>query len=309
MNDVDQEYFQLLKKDIANTLSVSFPEITQPIEQWKGSEISYLQEDLVNKVGGRVSEKWFYTHVKSKAGSLPRIDVLDLLSQYVGYDNWSSYKLSKKSKAGVRPFFRKRLAFLLFSGVVIISLVAVNTSLFRAGSYQFCFVDAYSKKPIPPEKLEVVILHNEESPYKARVSDECCLTLQKSTGSVRFIVRSAYYKTDTITRILNKGQDHEHILLNPDDYALMIRVFSYSDIEDWNSRRLQLEEMMADNARIFQVLYENNVPMEVYNKEEFINKLTMPIQSLRNIEVLETIYEKDKIVSLRFTEVKDETND
>lgn len=310
MTDVEYRYFQLLKQDVANTLRRSFPEVNEHIEQWKGWEIGRLQEDLEDKAGGRISEKWFYTHIKSEAGSLPRIDVLDLLSQYVGSSNWADYKLSKTNKRSSKPSFNKRAVLLVFLGTIISTVVAVNTSLFTKGTYRFCFIDAYSRKPIPPDELEVVMLHEKESPYVADLTNESCLTLSKDVGRmVRFVVRSAYYKTDTIARILNKNRDHEHIGLSPDDYALMIRIFSNSDVEDWNSRRSQLQGMVADHARIFQVVDESNVPMEVYNKQEFINKLTMPIKSLRNIEIIETVYEKDKIVSLRFAEIKDETND
>ena len=114
MADIDLKYFQLLKKDIAATLRDSFPEVNEHIELWKGVEISQLQEDLVSKVGGRVSEKWFYTHIKSNQGSVPRIDVLDLLSQYVGYNSWASYKLSKTSRPSGRNLRKKRLVGLLF---------------------------------------------------------------------------------------------------------------------------------------------------------------------------------------------------
>ena len=309
MADLDQEYFQLLKEDIAVTLRGSFPEVNERIELWKGTEISHLQEDLANKVGGRVSEKWFYTHIKSNAGSLPRIDVLDLLSQYVGHNGWAGYKLSKAIHTGVKPPVQKRWAWLFFLSIIILILVVINFPLFTASSYQFCFVDAYSKAPVSSKDLEVIMLHENESPYAEDISKEGCLTMKKAKGSIRFVVRSAYYKTDTISRILNKGADRENILLTPDDYALMIRIFSHSNVEDWNRRRSQLEEMMADQARILQVTPGSNVPMEIYNKEEFINKLTMPIKSLRNIEVLETTYEKDRIVSLRFVQVKDKTND
>ncbi len=309
MADTDLKYFQLLKKDIATTLRESFPEVNEQIELWKGVEISQLQEDLVSKVGGRVSEKWFYTHIKSNKESIPRIDVLDLLSQYVGYSGWAGYKLSKTSRPGGGALRKKRLAWLLFLSLFIMILVAVNSSIFTASSYQFCFVDAYSKRPIPPKDLEVIMLHEQESPYAAHISEEGCLPMRKTVGSVKFVIRSPYYKTDTIARILNKRSDYENILLTPDDYALMIRIFSHSNVDDWNRRRSQLEEMMADHAKIFQVMDESNLPMEIYNKEEFINKLTMPIKSLRNIEVLETTYEKDKIVSLRFVQVKDGSYD
>jgi hypothetical protein len=40
--------------------------------------------------------------------------------------------------------------------------------------------------------------------------------------------------------------------------------------------------------------------MELFNKQEFIDKLTMPSSSLRKIEILETRYLDDQIILLRF---------
>jgi len=40
--------------------------------------------------------------------------------------------------------------------------------------------------------------------------------------------------------------------------------------------------------------------MELFTKWEFIDKMTMPSHSLKNIEILNTKYFGDKIVVLRF---------
>jgi len=40
--------------------------------------------------------------------------------------------------------------------------------------------------------------------------------------------------------------------------------------------------------------------MEMYNKTEFIDKLSTPLKSLGDIEIIETIYKDDEIISLRF---------
>ena len=51
-----------------------------------------FQEDLFQEVKGKVSEKWFYTYFKNDAPKLPRIDMLNLLSSYVGFENWYAFK-------------------------------------------------------------------------------------------------------------------------------------------------------------------------------------------------------------------------
>jgi hypothetical protein len=44
----------------------------------------------------------------------------------------------------------------------------------------------------------------------------------------------------------------------------------------------------------------NVVGTELYNKQEFIDKLTMPTGSLKHIEILDTKFRKNKIMILRF---------
>jgi hypothetical protein len=114
-------------------------------------------------------------------------------------------------------------------------------------------------------------------------------------------VNTPYYKSDTIKRVLRKFNTHETIGLRANDYALMIRYFSEQNVDDWQKRRMKLEEMFDDGAMICQVMNDKNrTGMELYTKWEFIDKLTMPVQSLKNIEILNTKYVGDKIAVLRF---------
>jgi hypothetical protein len=83
----------------------------------------------------------------------------------------------------------------------------------------------------------------------------------------------------------------------------MIQYFSTSNVKDWLKRRENLNEMISDSAKIFQVLNET-IGMEMYNKSEFINKLTLPANSLRNIEIIDSKYKDGKITHLRFTQVE-----
>ena len=62
----------------------SYPGINSAISEWKGQDITDFQEELLSKVNAHISEKWFYTHMKSTNKTLPRIDVLNLLSKYAG---------------------------------------------------------------------------------------------------------------------------------------------------------------------------------------------------------------------------------
>ncbi len=92
MNDRGEILFEQLKKEVSETFLQDFPSSNPDISQWKGLDIIYFQEHLRQKVRGNVSEKWFYTYFKSSFEKLPRIDMLNLLSQYCGYRRgWTEF--------------------------------------------------------------------------------------------------------------------------------------------------------------------------------------------------------------------------
>ncbi len=310
MSDSELKYFQQLKKEISEEVRKTFPSNSVDIEKWKGIEIANFQEDLVNKVSGRISEKWFYTHIRSQNQSLPRVDILDLLSQYVNHENWADYKSKRKidDNAKSKLKINRPVAY----GVAIVAVVALllaNLSIFSSRRYEFCFTNAYSKRPATENKIEVWVLKNDESPYLVMANEQGCFSLSSSEDNIKFMVKSPYYKTDTIMRRLDKSKLSEEVPLIVDDYALMIHIFSNSKITDWEARRAQLNTMITPDARIYQLSDKGNIGMEMYNKEEFINKLTIPLKSLSNIEIVEASYRGDQISTLRFRQITNESDD
>lgn len=304
MSEQELIYFEILKKEVVKTLQNSHS-VSSDIENWKGQEIIYLQDDLSDKVNGRISEKWFYTHIKSNSGKLPRIDMLNILSEYAGYQNWNDLKNKfpeannkKSSRNNKKRFILILLVLGLFSGLYI------SYQLYqRSNVYKFCFVDSDLKTPINNSPIWIIWMIDSESPMVSKCDSSGCFQFVTQKEKIRFIVRSPYYKPDTITRIVyNKEIKEEQIQLKTNDYALMIHMFSKSKVKNWRKRRSQLNQMLADNAKIYQVSEDGKTGMELYNKKDFINKLTTPLKSLKNIEIIETIYSGDKISILRFTQ-------
>jgi hypothetical protein len=332
-------YFELLKKKIANTFRETYPECSPNMEDWKGQEITNFQEELIAKASGRISEKWFYTHIKTKSEKLPRIDILNLLSAYADFKDWPEFKrlsaeeiqpapASEKEpvsesndttvnqqKEEPKPFdakrFQKKWLWESLAMVAIFIVIGLfyngsnkSTKTTTAQTYQFCFIDADSKKEITDQEIDLEILKENESPITKKCDKNGCFEFKAEAGKVKFVVKTPYYRTDTITRNLSKDQPKETIALKTDDYALMIRIFSKSDVKDWKKRRNQLNEMIDDEARILQVKNDEN-GLEMYNKAEFVNKMTMPLESLKNIEIIETKYTREgKIISIRFSQTE-----
>jgi len=144
------------------------------------------------------------------------------------------------------------------------------------------------------------VLVEGESPKSYLCSQDGIFSLTTEKANIHFVVKSPYYQTDTILRLLDKFNRHEIIQLRPDNYAMMIQYFSTMNVKDWQKRRDQLNLMIADSALIYQVYDKESVGVELFNKWEFINKLTLPSTGLKDIDILDTRYQKDKISLIRF---------
>ena len=285
----------------------SFPGVNPNIAEWKGQDIVDFQEELLIKVSARISEKWFYSHIKTKSTSLPRIDMLNLLSKYAGYSNWDDFRFKHTASATVpEPTLLKNpnRYFILVPGLVILILAVffILFKIFNSKEYKFSFFDADSKTLVTNSIIEVNVLLDGESPMSYLCTPDGSFQLKTGKTSVRFAVKSPYYQTDTFFRILDKFNRNETVALRPDNYALMLHYFSTMNVKDWQKRRNQLDLIISDSAMIYQVYSREGIGAELYNKWEFINKMTMPSSSLQDIEILDTKYSGDKISLMRFTQ-------
>ncbi len=317
----DMANFYLLKEKLLLRYRDDFPYWQHTIHDFKGREISNFQKLLELHVGGRVSEKWFYTHIKPKVNTrLPRIDTLDMLSAFVGYQNWddfvfqnqqkevkkeaeiipesTSQKTKKSSPTKVNQWVKLVLPILILGiGISLASMLGSSKK-----THQFCFIDADKGTEIDAP-IEVTILNETESPEIKFTDDNACITFEDHKGAIQFIVSAPYYQKDTIKRILPKSKNKEIIKLKTDDYALMIHLFSDGNYEAWQKRRAQLNNMLSDDVIVYEIA-SNKIGIAMYNKTEFIDKLTMPINSLKNIRILETKYAQDQIIEMRFIQDK-----
>ncbi|MBC8755696.1 hypothetical protein H2O64_13555 [Kordia sp. YSTF-M3] len=301
MNTEKTYYFSLLKEQIAKTFLTSHA-ASDAIRDWKGNTITDFQEDLRSKTKGSISEKWFYTYIKNDAEKLPRVDMLNLLSMYVGYENWNDFvqhqteetqleetqKNSKKSS-------RKLIWFLLLLPIAALALYSLYP---KENTFSFCFIDADQRASITNIPLDIIVLRTQESPLYFKTDSLGCFSYTTPESELKFVVKSPYHKTDTIVRHVNSNH-HKTVQLQTDDYALMLLYYANGNKEDWKKRREQLQELIADNAQIYRA-FKSNVGIEMYSKKEFINLLTIPTSSLKKMRILDKVYTNDKIVKLKF---------
>lgn len=93
MTDLEFLHFKRLKDAIQARYLENHTPSEENISKWKGIDIIYFQEDLRKFAKGNISEKSFYTYFKAEPLlKLPRIDMLNLLSIYAGYESWYDFK-------------------------------------------------------------------------------------------------------------------------------------------------------------------------------------------------------------------------
>ena len=93
MSDTEYIHFQSLKKAVQDKYLETHSPAFDEISKWKGIDIIYFQEDLRQKAKGNISEKTFYTYFKNNSQEkIPRIDMLNILSVYSGFNSWSEFK-------------------------------------------------------------------------------------------------------------------------------------------------------------------------------------------------------------------------
>jgi hypothetical protein len=313
----DIHYFTILKTSVLRKFCEANPHWQRPLSEFGVREIARFQELMQEQAGGRISEKWFYTHLKKDQEKLPRVDVLDLLSRYAGHADWAAFKDAQTPQPAEEapaiapgnklvPRHWGRVAALFGIGALAVFTLFISLSSLRATvekTYEACFTDAMTKQPLTGMDIQLELQGAGESPTVEMARPDGCHTFRTPADQVVFTVKAPYYHPDTITRSLKTGHLKETIPLRRDDYAWMIHLFSSGKVADWKKRREQLGQMIADDAVILQVDPATGAGVELYNKTDFISKLTLPVSSLKNLRVLETIYEPSgQIQKMRFAQ-------
>ncbi|MFT5860956.1 MAG: hypothetical protein ACI865_003072 [Flavobacteriaceae bacterium] len=314
MRHPERVYFDELKSQIVTCFRKRYIDCPDDISQWKGKVIENFQEDLQEKVKGRISTRWFYDHLKTdKEDRIPRVDILNLLSEYCGFDSWEGFIAQKKAEGvkdtPVKPESKSKRLMIGFGVMMVLAVGTLMVIMMGVDAknettdkidYKISFIDSDFGMPIANKNLEIIMLENGEEGEVLKADSEGCLNLGLESDTFSFIVQADYYNRDTIE--INVGDKQgEEIKLKIDDYSMLIHQLSVTESEGWERRRNQLDQMMSENAVIFLVT-ENNQGIEMFNKEEFIDRMTMPISALKNLRILQTLYEDGKISKMRITQ-------
>ncbi|WP_238555145.1 hypothetical protein [Chryseobacterium sp. P1-3] len=117
-------------------------------------------------------------------------------------------------------------------------------------------------------------------------------------------INAPFYEYMEINRNLENAPEEEMIELKPDDYKMAVNYFSVKDAngnpELLKQKRSQLENLISNNAVIYQVYDNNTYGIERLDKQKYITLVTTPTTSLKNLSVIEMKKDKGKIISIKF---------
>lgn len=301
MNDI--QLFYLLKEHVATRYREAYPYYTGKLAQFGNREIAQFIDLLEKDCNTRVSEKWVYTHLKPEVNEkLPRKDMLDILCQWLGYAGWDEFAHKNRNippetttEVEVATKAKKhKLPLMVLLGSVSVLICVGLMAARHQQKLTVCYKDRYTQQEIPSSNITVYLA--DDSHKKKITANNHCYNITYTGGML--ITESAYYKADTL-KLSENNEATIEITLQPDDYAMMLRAYMNGDVADWNKRRTQLAGVIADDAVIQEVMFDD-IGVEFLNKEEFINKVTVPGITNKNMEVIEVKYRDGKITSLKF---------
>ena len=295
MNLID--VFYKLKNDVLLTYQKQYPYFEGNWKTFSSQDIQNLIDLIAVQVKQTVSEKWIYTHLKVETNDkLPRKDMLDILSQLVGYSGWDEYVFKWKQEVVpnvVQPKRNYNVVFSLgFIGLFLIGFFSYRY-LNREEVQTIEVKNAFTEEQINSEEVKAVMIENNvETPIEI-VDSKIQITTK---DSAKIVLKSPYYKDKTI--VVGK-ENSNTISLQPDDYAMMLKGFMKSDIKDWETRKEQLQKILADDLEVL-VMLKNDLGIEYFNKQEFSEKLIVPSVALKRMKVIDIqSNDKDEIKFIR----------
>lgn len=305
------DYFQHLKEKVLLKYQEQYP-------FFQGNWKSFSAQDIQNLIGlievqckQSISEKWIYTHLKPESNSkIPRKDMLNILSEFVGYSGWDEFTFEDKTSAAASKLSSETKSSK--KGIVVVGLIVA------IGITGFILYNQTEKT-----ESQTIQLHNEFTDEKVnseevkvfQIEDSVSKELEVKEGKVevsstsdtksKLVIQSPYYepKTITINPKSSPSEPIQRIGLKPDDYAMMLKAFMVSDIKDWQTRKEQLNQILSDNLEVI-VMLKDDLGAEFFNKKEFSQLLVIPAESVKNMKIVEIKYDASN--KIQFVRIKQE---
>ena len=252
--------FYDLKQLVLLRYQETYPYVALDWSVFSSKDILQLIDDIEETTKQRISEKWIYTHLKPDLNEkLPRKDMLDILAMYCRYDSWDAF-----AHANTEPIVleKEQTNSKRFKWWVIPFLILVVVGIY--------FSWRFMQTQVPQEIEKETVLE----PLDSKKSS----TLKPET---ELVIESPFYAEAKVEKV----KEITSIVLKSDDYAMMLKAFIQSDIKDWETRKVQLNNILSDELEVL-IHLQNNLGIEYMNKEEFAKKLIIPTKTIKNWQIL-----------------------
>lgn len=294
MNQI--ELFQKLKNKVLLSYKEQFPYFEGNWKSFSSQDIQNLITLIEQKTKQTISEKWIYTHLKPETNEkLPRKDMLDILSNVSGYSSWDEFVFKNKSEVEVVPKKEESKKW-KFIFIGIFSLIGLGFGIQYFSEEEknvpqtIEVKNAVTNEIIHDSEIKAVVVENDEEIPLKMVDSKFQLTVK---DSAKVILKSPYFDDKTV---IIKNEPKTNIVLQPDDYAMMLKAFLKSDIKDWQTRKEQLNKILADDVEIM-VMLKDDLGAEYFNKEEFSQKVIVPSVTLKRMRIIEIEHNNDSQIN------------
>lgn len=298
----DLENFYQLKQKVLLKYQEHYPYFQGNWKNFSSQDIQNLIVLIEESTKQNVSEKWIYTHLKPETNvKLPRKDMLDILSKFSGFSGWDEFIFKNREEAVVEIINlpkKNKSKILIIIGVFIL-LILLLFFLFwnKKTTQKFQLKNEFTQETLQSKDVKVYKIENNEKvqiPIK-----NASVEVEANDENTKIIVESPYYKKQEIR--VNTTSGKTEILLKPDDFAMMLKAFMKSDIKDWETRKIQLNKILSEDLEVI-VMLKDNLGAEYFDKKEFSQKLIVPTESLKKMEILEI--KNDKSGKIEFIRIK-----
>lgn len=211
---------------------------------------------------------------------------------------WDEYIFGVKNKNGVIKEQAKGGKYSKIISVIILGCLVVLSFYFFKYKEEKDTVeiqDVFTKEAIQNDVEAVMIESDTEVPIEIK---DAKIVIPED-DSIKIKLKSPFYKEKTV---VVKHKENLTVELEPNDYAMMLKGFMKSDIKDWQTRKVQLEKILANDLEVL-VMLKHNLGAEYYNKEEFSEKIIVPSATVKKMKIVEIKNDStNKINFIRITQ-------
>lgn len=230
-------------------------------------------------------------------------------NQLVNQNKTITHETEISSVPAKKNFFKKNAWALVTSVLITITGLLGFKDVLFSKTYKYCFIDKDRGVSVI-NTLEIMVVKENESPLMYKIKPGECFYYSTKDKNLKMRISAPFYEPLEVNRNLENAPEEEKIELKPDDYKMAVYYFSIKDIKGGNpdeqvalikQKRNQLENLISNNAVIYQVYDNDTYGIESLNKQKYITLVTTPTTSLKNLNVIEMKKDnKGKIVSIKF---------